>query len=638
MKKKIMTMLVVLTLAMGLTGGMVFAADDEVTVTFIDENSEQEVSYTYTSGDEITLPDNLFETPSGYVFAGWLDSESSLWSVGATYTVTADTYFFTWYQISEDEEEEESETVVSGSCGDNAVWTYDPETKTLTISGTGEIYDYDYGETPWYEYTRPLVKGITSIVIEDGITGIGEYAFAYIYGLESVTFSDTVTTIGACAFLGSGLSEIIVGKNVVTIGDGAFEECTYLNTIYIPLSVESIGEYAIYCYSVMFNVTIYYQGTEADWALVDFAENFWTEECVDIVYECENVWGSSDSDSEHDWTYTTVYVGSYGTSTKTTYTCSDCGEEKTVISLYAADRYKTASEIVENTFESCTYAVIASGSDFPDALAAASLAGALDAPIMITSDTEISNTLTKLDSLGVTDVYIVGGTSSVSAAVQSKIEAAGIGVERLAGGTRQETALAVAEEVQELTTDDQSDICFVATGKVFADALSISAYSYWASAPIYLTNNNGNISDDALAAIEAAGYSQIVILGGTASVSEDTETALEAIEGVTVERLGGETRYETAELIAEWSVSKGMSYDGMIIADGTNFPDALVASALCGQNGSVMLLAAKTAEGSSVLKNIIETNAGEITNLYIVGGPNSVTEEVRNMITAVWKG
>lgn len=303
MKKRLLALVLALSLVLSLGTFAVMAEDeeaDQVTVTFIDEESEQEVSYTYTSGDEITLPDNLFDTPEGYSFAGWIDSGAFLYEAGATYTVTADTYFFTWYHVSEDEEDEEeedtSETVVSGSCGDSAVWSYDSETGTLTISGTGEIYDYDYGETPWFEYSRK----ITSIVIEDGITGIGDYAFAYLYALESVTFSDTVITIGTAAFLGSGFSEIIIGKNVVSIGEGAFQECTYLTTIYIPDSVESIGDNVLWCYSVNFGVTIYYQGTEDEWDAIGLVENTWMEDNVTVVYECENVWGSDSSDDDED--------------------------------------------------------------------------------------------------------------------------------------------------------------------------------------------------------------------------------------------------------------------------------------------------------------------------------------------------
>lgn len=145
-----------------------------------------------------------------------------------------------------------------------------------------------------------------------------------------------------------------------------------------------------------------------------------------------------------------------------------------------------------------------------------------------------------------------------------------------------------------------------------------------------ITNNDGSISDKVLASIEKAGYSRIVIIGGTASVTEETEEILSKIADIT--RLGGSTRYETAAEIAEWSVEQGMSYNGFAIATGTNYPDALTASALCGKNGSVLLLSAATLERSTVLEAAITENADGISDIYIVGGYSSVSEEIREMI------
>ena len=93
------------------------------------------------------------------------------------------------------------------------------------------------------------------------------------------------------------------------------------------------------------------------------------------------------------------------------------------------------------------------------------------------------------------------------------------------------TAAAVAEEVLSLT--GTSDVCLVATGSTYADVLAASPYAYWSASPIYLTNNNGSISDEVLASIEAAGCSRIIILGGTSSVTEETEAALSELASVT---------------------------------------------------------------------------------------------------------
>ena len=68
-----------------------------------------------------------------------------------------------------------SETAVSGSCGTNLTWSLD-ETGTMTISGTGAMTDFAAGsDVPW----ESLRDDITSVVVEDGVTNVGDYAFYY---------------------------------------------------------------------------------------------------------------------------------------------------------------------------------------------------------------------------------------------------------------------------------------------------------------------------------------------------------------------------------------------------------------------------------------------------------------------------
>lgn len=312
-----------------------------------------------------------------------------------------------------------------------------------------------------------------------------------------------------------------------------------------------------------------------------------------------------------------------------------------VSEIYGENRYETMAQIAEETFgeSGSTYAVIATGTNFPDALAAASLAGALDAPVILISDQKADEVVEELTDLGVTDAYIIGGTSSVSEDAENKIEEAGIGTKRIAGEDRFDTAVQIAEEVLQLTEasgKETSDTCIVASGAVYSDALSGSPYAYWSASPIYLVKKDGSISTDTLVSIADGGYSNIVVLGGTSSVSEETQELLEEIAGVeSVTRLGGKDRYETSQLTAEWSVEQGMCYDGLVIATGTAFPDALAGSALCGQRGSVLLLAAATAEKSSVLSEVLTEQAGSISKADILGGTSSVGEDVREMIREI---
>ena len=149
----------------------------------------------------------------------------------------------------------------SGSCGENATWTY--ESTTLTVSGTGEMYDYAYGEAPWNAYAETM----TSLVIEEGITSIGNNAFAGFEKLNSVQYPAsgftsigdyafsgakvkypnlprTLTNLGTGAFAGSQAKGVSIPASLKKIGDFAFESCANLESVGIFEGVEEIGESA----------------------------------------------------------------------------------------------------------------------------------------------------------------------------------------------------------------------------------------------------------------------------------------------------------------------------------------------------------------------------------------------------------
>ena len=136
----------------------------------------------------------------------------------------------------------------SGTTGD-CTWTLNGT--ELTISGNGTMGDYTY-DSP-----APWGCDITSVVIENGVTTIGNEAFSDCYDLTSVTIGNGVTTIGDSAFYNcDGLTSVTIPGSVTTIGEGAFASCYYLTSVTIPDSVTSIGDSAFYWCESLTSVTI----------------------------------------------------------------------------------------------------------------------------------------------------------------------------------------------------------------------------------------------------------------------------------------------------------------------------------------------------------------------------------------------
>lgn len=152
-------------------------------------------------------------------------------------------------------------TVASGTCGDNLTWVLDSE-GTLTISGEGEMDNYDSSATPW-TYPYYCHDQIKSLVIEPGVTSVGAWAFAICENLTKVTLPNTITSIsdyafsdcnnlkditipdsvkyiGSFAFSATNIEEITIPYGITKIEDGTFRYCNNLKKVNIPNSVKSI--------------------------------------------------------------------------------------------------------------------------------------------------------------------------------------------------------------------------------------------------------------------------------------------------------------------------------------------------------------------------------------------------------------
>lgn len=143
-----------------------------------------------------------------------------------------------------------SSDAVSGYAGKDCKWSYNNKTGVLTISGSGQMYDFndqvddptDPEPRPWNKYNSK----IKSVVIENGVEGIGYFSFLDCVNLETVQLPDTLTYIGYDAFCGcSNLKSINIPESVTVIDFGAFLNCASLESISIPSGIKELS-YAFY--------------------------------------------------------------------------------------------------------------------------------------------------------------------------------------------------------------------------------------------------------------------------------------------------------------------------------------------------------------------------------------------------------
>ena len=124
----------------------------------------------------------------------------------------------------------------SGTCGDNLTWTYVEATQTLTISGSGDMYNYYTADNGNGNKQRPwginLLLSFKTIIFESGVTSIGNNAFYLCSNLTSINISNSVTSIGENSFANcSSLTSITIPNSITAIGKSAFKNCYRLNTI-----------------------------------------------------------------------------------------------------------------------------------------------------------------------------------------------------------------------------------------------------------------------------------------------------------------------------------------------------------------------------------------------------------------------
>ncbi|MCU1353492.1 MAG: cell wall-binding repeat-containing protein [Acidimicrobiales bacterium] len=313
--------------------------------------------------------------------------------------------------------------------------------------------------------------------------------------------------------------------------------------------------------------------------------------------------------------------------------------------LAGTTRYGTAQAISANSsFSAPTTAIVATGENFPDALAASTLAGAnVQAPIILTETgvytADAKAALAALKAKGVSAITIVGGTSAVAQSVEDAIKADGFTVTRVAGDDRYETAAAIATAAN--TKSAPAAIgglktALIATGLNSPDALAAGPAAAANKLPLLLVNDA--VPAETSNAISTLGIKKVVILGGTAAVSPTVEAALVAATGNPATRLAGINRYSTATAIADYEKSTlAFPMTSVILANGpgvavsapnTGFfsPDALAAGPLGGIRKAPVLLTADPL--STETAAWLDANSATINTITAVGGTAAISDAV----------
>lgn len=333
--------------------------------------------------------------------------------------------------------------------------------------------------------------------------------------------------------------------------------------------------------------------------------------------------------------------------------------------------------------------IITRWDDFPDALAVAPLADALDAPVLITPSTgdldeRISAEVTRLRA---SNVIIVGGKGAVSAEAEATLKKLAGSVERIDGVDRYETAVKVAERtIEEYTTSRTKTPVFLTTGynpanpaDGFADALAAGAAAAQANGVVLLTNGSefDGFKSTAWGDDVQSSFTLDYLFGGTKTVDDKTVPAYDLTEGLyaiggpaanaigrgttgngsELKKVVGSDRYDTAAKVA--GLTRTVDHDGdeatvvapatptarqslpvfppstdvFGVASGQNFPDAVVASAFIANQDGPLFLTRTSELPAATLKALADAsklNVGD--DVFVFGGTGVVTESVKTAI------
>lgn len=293
----------------------------------------------------------------------------------------------------------------------------------------------------------------------------------------------------------------------------------------------------------------------------------------------------------------------------------------TINRLSGTNRYETNISIVKSGWSEASNIVIANGENYPDALCAAPLAKAKNAPIILTSKNGLSSSaLSELSRLKSKNAYIVGGTGVISDKVENQLQNLGISVIRFSGINRYETSVKIAEQI-----GTEKGIV-IASGENFPDALSIAPIAAQKGMPILLSSKT-SLPSEVSSFLQNKTVPVSYVVGGVGVLSTDIKSSLK-----NPIRLSGMNRYETnINIINQFEDSLDLS--SIYIASSRNFPDALSGSVLASNSNAPILLIDNDIQevSSDYVKNI------NSKTINILGGTGGINVDTENSLKNIMK-
>lgn len=291
--------------------------------------------------------------------------------------------------------------------------------------------------------------------------------------------------------------------------------------------------------------------------------------------------------------------------------------------LAGSNRYVSSVAIAEAGWTTANTVIIATGLNYPDALAASSLSKANNAPILLTEtdalDQEVAD---EIQSLGATKAILIGGTSVIAASVETQLKSLGVTtITRYGGANRYDTSAQIG------TATGVSNGVIVATGSDFPDALSIAPIAAMKSIPVLLSP--ADALDPYVSAFILNNKNSIpvsYIVGGTTVISDAVAASVPHST-----RLSGSNRYATNLAIIN-NFAASFNWGTVYLATGQNFPDALSGAALAAKNNSPLILTDTDTISQDAIDLIKSKN---VTNVVILGGSTVVSQNVIDAINGI---